>query len=380
MTEDFVKKIKNLQYKGIPVFGRDSNPQNTSEFIALSGTVLLWLILFLFFIFAKPFAKKQEFKTVQIVLSSTPVVKSEKKESAAAASAPAQKATSAEKQISKTEQPKQIKENPAPAKTASKQTDTPKKTVEKPAAKTAPAKQTPAKDSTPNKNTAAPAKQAPAAPVEYAKSVEELMAEQMSTPKASTKSFNWDDFSDDADDVATSTTQPRKISASSTTAGTSGKATTFSDTGLVSQAERDVSVNENASQNTTGALKGIKNAKYIGNAGSSHSSELTANVSNGSGKNQFAMTDGSSRGLLEPADPRIDLSEAAASQIDSTINVTIFIEVQPSGNVTSVDFNPSSIVPSLAQQEIRAQLIGKWRFERADYSSMGKFQYTIKKL
>lgn len=381
MTENLWTKIQKIQYKGTPVFGRDSNPQNTSEFVAITGTVLFWLLVLLFFIFAKPFAKKPEFKTVQIVLSSTPVAKTEKKESAAS-SAAAKKAESTEKKIEKQDL-KTVKEEAAASKPKTenkpktetqKIAETPKKAPEKPANK-APSK--PAE----SKKAAAPAKTpAPAAPVEYARSVEELMAEQMSTTKKSASDFNWDAFSDSDDGASSSVSQPQKVAAASTTGGSAAKVSQSTDTGVVSQTERDGSVSETASSNTTGKLSGVRNAKFIGNAGTSHSSELTAGVSNGSGKNQFAMTDGSSRGLLEPADPRIDLSEQAASLIDSTINVTIFIEVQPSGNVTSVDFNPSSIVPPLVQSEIRAQLVGKWRFERADYSSMGKFQYTIKKL
>ncbi|MBQ7752684.1 MAG: hypothetical protein IJR80_03385 [Treponema sp.] len=338
MTENLWTKIQKIQYKGTPVFGRDSNPQNTSEFVAIAGTVLFWLIVLLFFIFAKPFAKKPEFKTVQIVLSSTPVAKTEKKESAAS-SAAAKKAESTEKKIEK-QDVKTVKEEAAASKP---------KTENKPKTETQKIAETPKK-----------------APVEYAKSVEELMAEQMSTTKKSASDFNWDAFSDSDDGASSSVSQPQKVAAASTTGGSAAKVSQSTDTGVVSQTERDGSVSETASSNTTGKLSGVRNAKFIGNAGTSHSSELTAGVSNGSGKNQFAMTDGSSRGLLEPADPRIDLSEQAAGLIDSTINVTIFIEVQPSGNVTSVDFNPSSIVPPLVQSEIRAQLVGKWRFERAD--------------
>lgn len=382
MTENLWTKIQKIQYKGTPVFGRDSKPQNTSEFVALTGTVLFWLLLFLFLIFARPFAKKPEYKTVQIVLSSTPVAKTDKKESAAS-SAAAQKAQSTEKKIEK-QDVKTVKEQAAPkaereaASQNRKIADTPKKAASKPAEK--PAAKTQAAPAE-NKKAAAPAKTpAPAAPVEYAKSVEELMAEQMNRQKTTAQDFNWDAFADSDDGSSTSENQPQKVAAASTTGGSAAKLSQTGDSGLVSNVEKDGSVSETASSNTTGKLSGVRNAKFIGNAGTSHSSELTAGISNGSGKNQFAMTDGSSRGLLEPSDPRIDLSEQAAGLIDSTINVTIFIEVQPSGNVSSVDFQPSSIVPPLVQSEIRAQLVGKWRFERADYSSMGKFQYTIKKL
>lgn len=382
MTENLWTKIQKIQYKGTPVFGRNSKPQNTSEFVALTGTVLFWLLLFLFLIFARPFAKKPEYKTVQIVLSSTPVAKTEKKESAAS-SAAAQKAQTTEKKIEK-QDVKTVKEQAAPkaereaASQNRKIADTPKKAASKPAEK--PAAKTQAAPAE-NKKAAAPAKTpAPAAPVEYAKSVEDLMAEQMNRQKNTTQDFNWDAFADSDDGSSASDNQPQKVAAASTTGGSAAKLSQAGDSGLVSNVEKDGSVSETASSNTTGKLSGVRNAKFIGNAGTSHSSELTAGISNGSGKNQFAMTDGSSRGLLEPSDPRIDLSEQAAGLIDSTINVTIFIEVQPSGNVSSVDFQPSSIVPPLVQSEIRAQLVGKWRFERADYSSMGKFQYTIKKL
>ena len=382
MTENLWTKIQKIQYKGTPVFGRDSKPQNTSEFVALTGTVLFWLLLFLFLIFARPFAKKPEYKTVQIVLSSTPVAKTEKNESAAS-SAAAQKAQSTEKKIEK-QDVKTVKEQAAPkaereaASQNRKIADTPKKAASKPAEKTAAKTQAAPAE---NKKAAALAKTpAPAAPVEYAKSVEDLMAEQMNRQKTTAQDFNWDAFADSDDGSSASDNQPQKVAAASTTGGSAAKLSQAGDSGLVSNVEKDGSVSETASSNTTGKLSGVRNAKFIGNAGTSHSSELTAGISNGNGKNQFAMTDGSSRGLLEPSDPRIDLSEQAAGLIDSTINVTIFIEVQPSGNVSSVDFQPSSIVPPLVQSEIRAQLVGKWRFERADYSSMGKFQYTIKKL
>lgn len=367
MTENLWTRIQKIQYKGTPVFGRDSNPQNTSEFVAIAGTVLFWLLMLLFFIFAKPFAKKPEFKTVQIVLSSTPVAKTEKKESAAAASAPAQQAASSEKQIKKTEQVKEAPA-PAPAKSTKKIADTPKKSAEKAAAKPA------------ESNKAAKAPDKPFVP----QGIDMSDESNFFTSTPAKKEASWDSahFKDDeASDDTSSVTQTTKVESSSSISKETAGTVANNSSGVNSIQEKNGSINQNVSADTIGALNGVREAKvYVGNAGSSHSSELTASLSNGSGKNQFAMTDGSSRGLLEPADPRIDLSEQAASLIDSTINVTIFIEVQPSGNVTSVDFNPSSIVPPLVQSEIRAQLVGKWRFERADYSSMGKFQYTIKKL
>ena len=62
-----------INYRGKPVLGPDSSIKNTSEFFALAGTVLFWLLFMIFSFVIKPQPKKQ-YKEVQIVLSSTPVV------------------------------------------------------------------------------------------------------------------------------------------------------------------------------------------------------------------------------------------------------------------------------------------------------------------
>lgn len=368
--EDLKYKIRNLNYRGRPLFGRDSDPQNTSEFVALAGTLLFWLLAFIFFLFARPFEKKQEFKTVQIVLSSTPVAKAEKKESASS-SAAAQKAQSIEKKIEK-QDVKTVKENPAPAKSKNE-----KIVSDKPAAKNPPKNVDKAHNKVTETQRTAP-QDTPF--VSQARDMTDESSFFRDIPEKSPVKFNDGLFSSD-DEAEPASYQPQKVTAASSAGGTAAEASASRESGLVSTEEKDGSISETASSSTTGALSGVRNAKkFVGNAGSSHSSELSARVSGGNGKSQIAMTDGSSRGLLEPSEPRIDLSEEAANLIDSTINVTIFIEVQPSGNITSVDFSPASILPALVQNEIRSQIAGKWRFERADYSSMGKFQYTIKKL
>lgn len=364
MTEDFEKKIKNLQYKGTPIFGRDSNPQNTSEFIALSGTVVLWLILFLFFIFAKPFAKKQEFKPVQIVLSSTPVAKTEKKETAAASSAAsAPKAASSESSVKKQETVKQVKENPAPAKPAPKQAETPKKAAQSPS--------TPAPK--PQEKIAMKHEE-PFVPAAIDMSDENNFFAD--TKKESSSVWN-DNLFNNEDDTPTEINN-HKVELKTTFKDAASENVKKDNAGVTSQTEGEQEGSEEASDETKGLLDGIRKVKYLGNAGKGHSSELTASVSGKDGK--LEMTNGSLRALIKPDEPHIDLSEDAASKIDTTINVSIIIEVQPSGNVTSVEFNPTSIVPPLVQQEIRDQIMRNWLFEKENFSSIGKFQYTIKKI
>ena len=62
-----------IEYKGTPLFGEGSSISHTSEFFAIAGTVLFWLLFLIFAIVIKPHPKKK-YKEVQIVLSSTPVV------------------------------------------------------------------------------------------------------------------------------------------------------------------------------------------------------------------------------------------------------------------------------------------------------------------
>ena len=62
-----------INYKGKPLFGEDSSASTTSEFFAIAGTIVFWLLFLIFSFVIKPQPKKK-YKEVQIVLSSTPVV------------------------------------------------------------------------------------------------------------------------------------------------------------------------------------------------------------------------------------------------------------------------------------------------------------------
>ena len=86
-----------INYRGKPVLGPDSSTKNTSEFFALAGTVLFWLLFMIFSFVIKPQPKKQ-YKEVQIVLSSTPVVQ-KSEESPAPAEQAASSAAAAEENL-----------------------------------------------------------------------------------------------------------------------------------------------------------------------------------------------------------------------------------------------------------------------------------------
>ena len=98
-----------INYKGTPLFGEDSSVSHTSEFFAIAGTILFWLIFLIFSFVIKPQPKKQ-YKEVQIVLSSTPVVQ-KSEEAPAPAEQAAAPAASSEPVVEK------VVETPAPKET-----------------------------------------------------------------------------------------------------------------------------------------------------------------------------------------------------------------------------------------------------------------------
>lgn len=353
MTENLWTKIQKIQYKGTPVFGRDSNPQNTSEFVAIAGTVLFWLLVLLFFIFAKPFAKKPEFKTVQIVLSSTPVAKTEKKESAAS-SAAAQKAQSTEKKIEKQDL-KTVKEEAAASKT---------KTENKPASKQ---KQNPVKQPEPTFEQ------------EY---YDPMDAFNNQLNQQRIKDYgDYDPFANKNDDaIDDSSSQPRKVENSQNSfSGSSGNISDEENTGINSSVQSDNygEVNTVGSE-TSKSLEGIKSVKP-GIAG-----EFSTNIKdiNGNGS-AVSVSDGfghSGRSIIS-SEP-INISEKNAETITSNLTFEITFKIQPSGVVAKSDIEFESkaniILTDAVIDEIKT-IIARWTFSSASNISVAKFSLTIQR-
>ena len=357
-------------YRGKPLLGEDSSVSNTSEFFAIAGTVLFWLLFLIFSFVIKPQAKKQ-YKEVQIVLSSTPVVQ-KSEESPAPAEAAAASAASSEPLVEKV-----VETPPAPApkaEPAPKKVDTPK-----PKAQTQPKKET-AKSTTTQKPAAkSVAPQKPAEPVTYAKSVEELMAEQFSSKSSENKMKNFDDmFDDDGAEESSTTTQTNTVKNNAPAfTGSAGTAAATDSSKVTSSSSSNTSGSQNASTSTSKALEGIKNFKGV--AANGVQSETSAKTkTSGSGKIEMAMSNGRSRALLYPEKPVINLSAPAAATIDASITVSISFRVNEKGNVSGVIISPSSAFKDIVKQEITGQLLD-WIFEPADYTATATFDYTIVK-
>ncbi len=361
-----------INYRGTPLFGEDSSVSHTSEFFAITGTVLFWLLFLIFSFVIKPQPKKQ-YKEVQIVLSSTPVVKKTEESPAPAEKAAAAPTASEPKFVEtpkvetsapKSEPVKKTVETPAPKKTETpKPKAQPQTQPKKEAAKTQ-AQQKPA------------ATQKPAEPVTYAVDPMEAFANQ--TKQQPKKEFDWSQFDDD-EPAELSTSNQVKTVQNNTPAfsGTAGTTAATSDSKMTSTSTSTTKTSSTASSSTSSALQGIKNSPFTGVAVNGVQSETNVKTKNsGSGKVEMEMSNGKTRALIDPAKPIINLSQQAAATIDASKNVSISFKVLESGNVTDIKITPESILTAIVRDEIKAQLI-KWRFEPADYSAFANLDYKI---
>ena len=371
---------KITDFKGTPLVGQDSISQNTSNFLAIAGTILFWLILLIVLLFAKPIEKKPKYKEVQIVLSSTPTVKKEE------APAPAEAASSAASKTDITQsEPVEVPAPVQPTPVVEKaQPVTEKKSMEK-----APAHKPVEKKPEPKpvqKTEAKPAvtKTTPAVtePVEeYAVDPMEAFARQ--TQKKTKKEFDWSMFDDEAAEEVSSSSEPvKKIQNNEPLfSGSAAAAAESSSQTVTSSSSTSKSVNNTASSSTSSALANIANSSFSGKAANGVESETNVKSAvSGNGKVMLEMSNGSSRALLDPAKPVVNLSEAAASTIDGSRTVKIRFRVVEAGNVPrgEIRITPESVLTDLVRNEIFDQL-SRWRFEPADYSAFAEFDYKIVK-
>lgn len=381
-----------INYKGTPLLGEDSNPQHTSEFFAIAGTVLFWLIFSIFSFVIKPQPDKPKYKEVQIVLSSTPVIQKteEAPAPAEAASASAASTESVVEQIVETpaveppapkvETPPVIKETPPAPKAVEKKVETPKP---KTTPKQEPKKEAP-KTTTQKTQTPAPAKKTePVEPVSYAVDMSGGIDFNSQTNKKPKKEVDWDAMFGDDEPATTQSTNQVKTVQNNTPAfsGTAGKADPVADQKVTSTTSNSNSKSQNASSSTSSALEGIKNSSFKGNAENGIQSQTNVmSKTSGSGKVEMEMSNGRSRALISPAKPVINLSAQAAATIDSSITVTIRFRVVEAGNVprAEITITPESTLHQLVRDEIRNQ-ISTWRFEPADYAATATFEYKIVK-
>ena len=362
-----------------PLTGKDSSPKFTSDFLALAGTVLFWLLLLIVLCIVKPSSNKK-YNQVQIVLASTPVVKKSDSSPAEAASSKQTEKSQSQKQ-SQSENQTQAQKNTQSEKPAQSPKQSEKK-VEKTATSAKPVEKTSS-----SKSSAEPKKQSTVAktePVQTYKSVEEQMAEQFNSKPKTAANFNWDSFDDSSSDSIekySDESDTKKVLSKNSLSGNSGEVSSDYPKQSVSSTSNLSSVQTSeASKSTSEALKSISNSTFNGNAVNGVQSSTSVKAAKSGSGTLMAMSDGSSRTLINPGEPVINLSKEAAATIDGTREVEITFLVTESGNVPrgQISIKPEAVLSPLVKNEILDQ-ISQWRFSAASYTSVAKMGYKIVK-
>jgi hypothetical protein len=386
------------------------------------GTILVWILIFLFFYLGAVLFAPKPFKTIKIRLdaptksekqvkkveqNSAKTQKSEAKETPKGEDSPHASSKESAPLSPKEQSSLKSSETPAQAKqdvkkteskpASKKQAESGKRKTEnsKPdATKTAKSqsKKTEPKKSEPAKSAPKQTKQAPSKTIEKPKMAEQTLAPDLtnggsftSKKEPAKEKFDWSQFDDmegnssssNSTGIEKNTTHATERSAFS---GSAALSSSQNPTPVSSASKSKSASGEKPSSLTTKALAGVVSAHKYSSTSGGVSSSVTANTGSSSdGKVSIAMSDGTPRILLEPAEPKIILSKEAAAMIDSTKRLTVSFTVSASGNVpvTSVKISPD-ILPSLVSMEIREQ-ISKWRFASAPNDGLARFDYTIQK-
>lgn len=370
-----------INYKGTPLLGEDSKPQHTSEFFAIAGTVLFWLIFSIFSFVIKPQPDKPKYKEVQIVLSSTPVVQKTEEAPAPAEAASASAASSesvveqvVETPVVETPAPKVepapiIKETPPAPKTVEKKVEPPKpKTQPKPE----PKKEAP-KTQTQKTQTQAPAKKAEPVETPIYKSNDELLAEQLS--KTRKRDENFDPFANDKDDNENSTISdsPKVVITQNTIAGEAAKASNNDSSSIKSSASQKDTNNYYVTAGKE--FDKIRDAKELGKSDSGNGNN--PNKSNSTEKNSISWEGASSRSVYS-FDTELSQKAKSSMQVSKPTPFTITFSVDADGNVmaTTIVIKNEFILSEIIMKEMKEK-ISSWKFGKGSGISKARFDWIL---
>ena len=348
----------------------------------LVGTILVWILIFLFFYISALFFAPKSYKTIKIRLDAPQKVENEKlktENSVQKAQANPTKGDVSSTALTETRSNPVSQDLPAAPSLPTPSLQSPSKN--KPAASKAASSKPEATKPAPTKTVEKPKM------VEQTlqKSMEELIAEQQSK-KSAKKEFDWSQFdemegnSSSSNSSAIEKNTPQASVNPNVFSGSAASSDSQSTATSAASSNNRSSANQSTSAATSSALAGVVSANRYSSSSGNVSSTVSANTGSSSdGKVSLEMSDGKTRILLEPSEPKIELSREAAALIDSTKRLTVSFTVMASGNVpvTSVKISPD-ILPSLVSNEIREE-ISRWRFQAASYDGIARFEYTIQK-
>ncbi len=332
-----------IEYKGRPLFGEGSSVSHTSEFFAIAGTVLFWLIFLIFSFVIKPQPKKK-YKEVQIVLSSTPVVQKSQD-----ASAPAE-AASASVASEQSETPSEA----SVVKASAQKSEPVQKPAEssKPKAQTQPKKE-PAKTQAQPK--AAP-KPAPAPqktvsePIEYAVDPMEAFAAQ--TKQQPKKEVDWDAmFADDEPEEQNNQNNPQKVETkNSISPDIAGSSADNSQDQIYSKTSNELN-NQDVSDNTKNRLSDIQKS---GKNDYSESGESQTNFEKFTDSGTMKWTKGTGRRLKNALDKNLASINEMRGQLSKETPFTISFSVDSNGHVirSSIQISNTAMLTSNVKNEM----------------------------
>ena len=350
-----------IEYKGTPLFGEGSSVSHTSEFFAIAGTVLFWLLFLIFSFVIKPQPKKK-YKEVQIVLSSTPVV-----QKAEEASAPSEAAgASAASAQSEPAQTQPVVETPAPAPKA----EPVQKTVETPNPKT---------QTQPQPKPSSAAKPAPAPqqtmsePIEYATDLSGGVDFNKIAKKTPVDNSIFDSMDSDDNNFSDNDSSSRVVNGQSSMSGTGGTISANKNEGLKSESLQGAKTEE--ARHGTEICK-IRDTKEIVNS----ESGLGENPKKPAGKdkNSVVWTDGTGARTYYSLDTNLSDKAIKSMQVSKATPFTITFSVDADGNVmiTTIEIKNEFILSDIIRKEMKEK-IGSWKFGKGSGISKAQFDWVL---
>lgn len=350
-----------IEYKGTPLFGEGSSVSHTSEFFAIAGTVLFWLLFLIFSFVIKPQPKKK-YKEVQIVLSSTPVVQKIEEASAPSEAASAS-AASAQSEPAQT-QP--VVETPAPAPKA----EPVQKTVETPKPKT---------QTQPQPKPSSAAKPAPAPqqtmsePIEYATDLSGGVDFNKIAKKTPVDNSIFDSMDSDDNNFSDNDSSSRVVNGQSSMSGTGGTISANKNEGLKSESLQGAKTEE--ARHGTEICK-IRDTKEIVNS----ESGLGENPKKSAGKdkNSVVWTDGTGARTYYSLDTNLSDKAIKSMQVSKATPFTITFSVDADGNVmiTTIEIKNEFILSDIIKKEMKEK-IGSWKFGKGSGISKAQFDWVL---
>ena len=350
-----------IEYKGTPLFGEGSSVSHTSEFFAIAGTVLFWLLFLIFSFVIKPQPKKK-YKEVQIVLSSTPVVQKTEETSAPSKAASAS-AASAQSEPAQT-QP--VVETPVPAPKA----EPVQKTVETPKPKT---------QTQPQPRPSSAAKPAPAPqqtmsePIEYATDLSGGVDFNKIAKKTPVDNSIFDSMDSDDNNFSDNDSSSRVVNGQSSMSGTGGTISANKNEGLKSESLQGAKTEE--ARHGTEICK-IRDTKEIVNS----ESGLGENPKKSAGKdkNSVVWTDGTGARTYYSLDTNLSDKAIKSMQVSKATPFTITFSVDADGNVmiTTIEIKNEFILSDIIKKEMKEK-IGSWKFGKGSGISKAQFDWVL---